>query len=62
MQQQLYNRGNSLFKAGQEQDFQKKTQHWREAPLSIRESFELNDEDPLAADNLQFGEARTGGA
>ena len=54
-QQAFYNRGNSLFKAGeQEQDFQKKTQHWREALSQYENALELNDEDPQAADNLQF--------
>ena len=54
-QQAFYNRGNSLFKSGeQEQDFQKKTQHWREALSQYENALELNGKDPLAADNLQF--------
>ena len=42
-QQAFYNRGNSLFKAGeQEQDFQK-NQHWREALSQYENALELND-------------------
>ena len=54
-QQSYYNRGNALFKAGEEEaNFERKTQMWKEAIDQFDHALNLNETDQLAQDNLQF--------
>ncbi|MBT5925415.1 MAG: primosomal protein, partial [Verrucomicrobia bacterium] len=54
-QQSFYNRGNALFKAGEnESQFEKKTQLWKEAIDQFDHAVKLNESDKLANDNLNF--------
>ena len=54
-QQSFYNRGNALFKAGEEEaNFERKTQMWKEAIDQFDHALNLNETDQLAQDNLQF--------
>jgi len=54
-QQSFYNRGNALYKAGEnEAEFEQKTQLWKEALDQFDHAVKLNDTDKLATENLQF--------
>ncbi len=54
-QQSFYNRGNALYKSGEnEAEFEKKTQLWKEALDQFDHAVKLNDTDKLATENLQF--------
>jgi hypothetical protein len=54
-QQSFYNRGNALFKAGEEEaNFERKTQMWKEAIDQFDHAVNLNETDQMAQDNLQF--------
>lgn len=54
-QQSFYNRGNALFKAGEEEaNFERKTQIWKEAIDQFDHALNLNETDQMAQDNLQF--------
>jgi Ca-activated chloride channel family protein len=54
-QQSFYNRGNALFKAGEnEAQFEKKTQLWKEAIDQFDHAVKLDEKDKLANENLQF--------
>jgi Ca-activated chloride channel family protein len=54
-QQSFYNRGNALFKAGEnEAQFEKKTQLWKEAIDQFDHAVKLDENDKLANDNLKF--------
>ncbi len=54
-QQSFYNRGNSLYKAGEnEAQFERKTQLWKEAIDQFENAIKLNESDQLAQENLQY--------